>query len=340
MQKPRKYANQEQAMYGLEPVLPANPSMMDVIHALNWYAAVTNEDTRTQWIVDWSKKRMSAHAHHMLQKYAGRYMNPTWAHVARMTDHSPTLPASYADRVMPAVEDFMKECERRERQTKADPLVAARQVASATRQRENAAAVAELEAIAESILDGHKPDKVEFTNKAALDEINRQAMEWREVLNDPNDDQLAEAYADVPKSRLRAVVKWVDSLSTVVIRARKMRAPRKLVPAKIVKHVIVAATSRIKPEQIIGGKTLWMYHTKTHDLIRVIGEDCGLSVKGTRLINVASAVRRKLRKPEAILNIIHRNGMKSIEDTFAHIRTKEQVASTLLGKQLELVRVF
>lgn len=133
-----------------------------------------------------------------------------------------------------------------------------------------------------------------------------------ELLNEENDEQIAEAYAHLKDKQIEKFIELLlDIVTTKKVRkARTTRKPRAKSPDKVVKNVKFAQTDpdtgvkSVEPKAIPGASAVLIWNKK----YRLIGlytaeEGKELSVKGSTIINfdADSAVWKKVRKPNEVV---------------------------------------
>jgi hypothetical protein len=137
------------------------------------------------------------------------------------------------------------------------------------------------------------------------------------------DEQLNEAYAYLPNTSKKAIMKQLDACMEDIARfvgnakASKPKKPRKkkeVTASKLInklnyqKEFNKLKIKSIMPESIIGSQQLWLYNTKYDQLIMLNAiSPTGLSVKGSTIVDFDpdASIKKKVRKPEdAIQNVL------------------------------------
>jgi hypothetical protein len=168
--------------------------------------------------------------------------------------------------------------------------------------------------------------------------------DFDEVLNS-DDKDIKEGYSNFSKVELKKMVAYFDqvildcqkisgdSIKTRKPRKRKSKTPEQLVAKiKYMESFKELNLTSVKPTDIIGCMTLWVYNTKTRKLGVYHAEDAGgLTVKGSSIDNFSESksVQKKLRKPEVTLPEVLSGGKVYLRNVMSNIRAVE---SPLTGR--------
>jgi hypothetical protein len=177
-----------------------------------------------------------------------------------------------------------------------------------------------------------------------IDWAKTKRVEFDNVLNTTEKD-VKEGYSNFSKPELKKVIAFFDQVildcQKVSGDSAKTRKPRK-VKAKTPEQLVskmkfmqdfkdLKLTS-VKPTDVVGAMSLWVYNTKTRKLGVYHADDAGgLSVKGSSITNYSESksVQKTVRKPDVVLPEILNGGKVFLRNAINNIRAVE---SNLTGR--------
>ena len=168
--------------------------------------------------------------------------------------------------------------------------------------------------------------------KAEIEELTGKASEI--------DPDLKEGYAHLSKTDIKRILEFYNNLlddmnsymnlKKVSRKTRSKKAPTK---GKQVAKLKYKAEDKdlklvsIRPEDIIGAETLWLYNTKLRKLYKVVADPNmkQLAVKGTTIIGYdeANSVGKNIRKPEEKLKEFNKAGKVALRKFLDEIKAVE-----------------
>ena len=176
--------------------------------------------------------------------------------------------------------------------------------------------------------------------------------ELNEVL-EGDDKQLVEGYSNIKKTKLKKLIKGIESISDACAQqvvsakaARKPRAKKEKAPAIVAKNVKymkefpeLKLTSE-KPEKIIGASEVWIYNTK-YKKIQVYRSLGPLGIKGTTILNydVATSGSKTMRKPEQVTGFVNMT-KRTLANEFKTLKTKESAVNGRINEDCIILKVF
>ena len=176
--------------------------------------------------------------------------------------------------------------------------------------------------------------------------------ELNEVL-EGNDKQLVEGYSNIKKTKIKKLIKSLESISDACAQqavaakaARKPRARKEKPPAIVAKNVkymkehVELGIKSVAPEKIIGSSEVWVFNTKYKKLqvYRSLGT---LGIKGTSILNydVATSGSKTLRKPELVKGYADMT-KRNLATEFKNLKTKEAAVNGRINEECVILRVF
>lgn len=179
-------------------------------------------------------------------------------------------------------------------------------------------------------------------------------IEFDDVLN-TDDTLIKEGYSNFTKPQLKKLIGYFDqvildcqklsgeSVKTRKPRKRKAKSPDQLVSKlNFMAEFVELKLKSIKPTDIVGCMSLWVYNTKTRKLGVYHAEDAGgLSVKGSTVLNFAESksVQKKLRKPEVTLPEVLSAGKVTLRNLMGNIKAVESVLTGRINSDTILLKV-
>lgn len=176
--------------------------------------------------------------------------------------------------------------------------------------------------------------------------------ELNEVL-EGNDKQLVEGYSHIKKTKIKKLIKSLESISDAcaqqAVAAKAARKPRakKEKPASIVaknvkymKEHSELSIKSVAPEKIIGSSEVWIYNTK-YKKLQVYRSTGTLGIKGTTILNydVATSGSKTLRKPELVKGYAEMT-KRSLGMEFKNLKTKEAAVNGRINEECIILKVF
>lgn len=186
--------------------------------------------------------------------------------------------------------------------------------------------------------------------EAIRDHYSEVIKEKKEAL-EGRDPQLKEAYEYLGKIKLRKFVELLEEIISISgqYSAKKVRKPRKKKkksPEQLIKKLnykrddTSLGLTSIDPRDIIGASKLVVFNTKYSKICVYETQSAdGLSVKGTTLQNVDKAICKTVRKPKEFFKTLG-NGIRSFNNQFSKLKTKESEASLRIGEHSIIVKAF
>ena len=163
------------------------------------------------------------------------------------------------------------------------------------------------------------------------------------------DEQLVEGYSYMTPKQLTNYISFLESIlskintTSVVVRKPRTLKPKR--PDQLVKklHIQdrcdVLGILSITKTDIIGANVLYTYNTKTRFFTQYLS-DSGFSIKGTSLLNVNSALKKKVRKPELLFAQINPKNKKFMESLWSSLKGKESTSNTRLSNVCIILSAF
>lgn len=195
---------------------------------------------------------------------------------------------------------------------------------------------------------------VELSSSAERAEILRLVKALRdEVLLVGKDKDVTEAYSYYKKAYVRQLTAFYKELVDIVEfkvdvhKAEKVRKPRKKKPVPVerkLKYIQYMQSHAgynlvsIHPERILRANVLFVFNTKTRDLIRYESKE-GFDIKGTTILNGTKAVSKKVRKPEAMKEFVSYPRVKTDKE-FDRMASKEKSTNYRLNKDTILLKSY
>ena len=174
--------------------------------------------------------------------------------------------------------------------------------------------------------------------------------------NDPQFDQLEEAYDFMTKPQLKKYYKFLEKIVDDFRQAYALKKSNKKVKVKKVKPIdkIVGKLKYLKedyefkvksldPSKIIGMQELWVWDPKNCKLgIYYSNDPAGFNVKGTTLQNFSDerSVQKKIRKPKELWNICKGKRSRALNKYFNSSKTKEYPLTGRFNDGILIVNAF
>lgn len=167
------------------------------------------------------------------------------------------------------------------------------------------------------------------------------------------DAQLKEAYSNLPKSKLKKLTAFVQSIvddciqQTVSAKAQRKPRARKVKPPSVivkkVKYLRECAELKLKsiaPEKIVGASELWTYNPSTRKLAVFYAADNGtLSVSGMSITNydVAASEVKTLRKPDEFFKGLTSTGKRAMANAWKALKAKTSKPRSRISEEVLLL---
>jgi len=188
-----------------------------------------------------------------------------------------------------------------------------------------------------------------------VDFANKRIAEFTEVQN-TDDKELKEAYSNFGKVKLKAVIKFFESVvadcQSYVTTKKAVKKPRKA-KAKSVEKIVskvkymkadtALQVTSVNPAQMVGATEVWVFNTKTRKLGKYIADATlgPINVKGTSLtgFDEAKSVAKTLRKPAEQLKALLTAGKIQIRKFMDGINAVEVKLTGRLNEDTLIVKV-
>jgi len=214
---------------------------------------------------------------------------------------------------------------------------------------------------AEGAFSAHEFLKEREAKPVVAAELARRYQRYVDELQsyiDRSDAQVIEAYKNIGKKKVRALLNfvttivgdcrtWADSRKkerVTKIRARRPKSADQLV--RRVKYLREDADLKIRSvdaSQVIGARVLYAFNVKYRTLSRYIAEaGDGLSFRGTTLKNwaVDESSQKRLRKPGDVVPNICTGGPKAVDKVYDGVATKATRCNGRINGHVLLLRVL
>lgn len=174
------------------------------------------------------------------------------------------------------------------------------------------------------------------------------------------DEQLTEAYAHIPRIKLRKYLNAMESIEVAckeyageqavvevaIVKTRKPRTIKPKAPSKIVAAVKYMVESpvlgkSVNPVKLVGCSEAWIFNTKYRKLTILRATDGNtMTVKGTTVIGFDEALStvKAIRKPEYVKELVAM-GKRQFNAAFKAIKAKEGVATGRINGDCLIVKV-
>lgn len=219
-------------------------------------------------------------------------------------------------------------------------------------------------------LRGNRPNYKQFDMEQWLTSVEPSGMHCEFMLQtfDPRTEELnmallgenkelLEGYNFLSKPKLRKFYDFNKMLCdhlklrmSIVKSNRKPRKKKKRKPEQIVKKIKYLAkdtnsgAESILPEEIIGASTVFTFNTKNRKAIMFVTDPSqgGLSVKGSTIIgfDVSLSKEKTVKKPIDFIKCIKKDGIRSINNLWKSINTKETTPKGRINNQTLILRAL
>ncbi len=174
-------------------------------------------------------------------------------------------------------------------------------------------------------------------------------VEDLQLAKNKKDQQLIEGYSYLTPKQLTEFIDFLNKLqSNINFSSKKERKKRKIKPKsperlvknlKIQENCPVLGIFSVTKTDILGANIVYTYNTKTRFLNRYLS-DSSFSIKGSTLLNVQFAIKKKIRKPQLLFSHINQKNKKFMETLWNSIKEKELPANTRLSKVCIVLSTF
>jgi hypothetical protein len=331
---------------GSEPKFTGEVTQVQLSRTLSWYSQNKDKKDAFKYACDYFKKKLKIDATHVLKD-----KETTFGFICRMVTNGAILNEKnqlWFDKEIESVKEQLKK-----------PVVVDTTVETVKtntpniqeRIREKASdCIGELEGLVDDLITTKfKQDVSPYGTmttmnikdaqvKYIVDWAKRYRAQYDDVLT-TDDKQIKEGYSNFSKPELKKIISFFDQVildcQKVSGDSAKTRKPRKVkakTPEQLVakmnfmKEFAELKLTSVKPTEVVGAMSLWVYNTKTRKLGVYLAEDAGgLSVKGSSLINFAESksVQKTLRKPAEIIPEILKGGKVYLRNALNNIRAVE-----------------
>lgn len=340
-------------VHGTEPIV-SNADGIELVKLLNWYYQTASDDDRATWLQSYAEKVLGFNKKQL--KYLSLNINNisnTTSSLARAIQVGSTFVES--DRVKSLIKNDCNNAVRfavKTSKNSSERLVMSKLKSDILDDQMASDVYWSLEDQVDAVAEGAK---IKHPNTSVLDNTKidaktigkikgvflQQLTEFRVAQHDP------EGYEELqPKAAFKFIGMIIEALDRNMFANRKTRkAIRKIrtsKPDKVVSKVKClqefSGMKSVPPINILSAKTLYAYDIKTRMLIRASTDSNHLSVKGSRI--VGSVVKKKLRKPDEVLDLVRHSTERRIERMWDELTTKSSPHSGLLNPHCLIVRAL
>lgn len=200
-----------------------------------------------------------------------------------------------------------------------------------------------------------KIDAPAVTAKAIIDYYTPIRDEIDELINKKTPD-LVEAYSHMKPKEKREYLKLLNAiiddaekynLSKKAIRKTRAKKPKsvdqQVSKVKYLKDSAEYKLTSIDPSQIVGSDTLYMFNTKTRQLIYLTTNDAGgFKVQGTTIQNFTpeTSSRRMIRKPDEFLTDFMKATKAKSYAQYSKLTTKPAEANGRINEYMILLKAY
>jgi len=335
---------------GSEPKFSVQLTSSEMMAALSWYSQNKNKKDAYKYGCDFFTKKHKLDVSNVLKEKVS-----TFGFVCRIISNGGSLDEKYqvwfdteVDKIKEQIKNFKKPVVTEEKSNVIS-------IQDRIRDKANEC-IAELEGqVDDYILSNftsnstpyailHSSNIKDAQTKYIIDWAKQKRTEFDEVLN-TSDAEIKEAYSNFSKPNLKKLVSHYDQvildcqkISSVAVKSRKPRKRKAKSPEQLVSKLKYMyefedlKLQSIKPNEIIGCMTLWIFNTKNRKLGVYHADDAGgLTVKGSSIVNFtpSKSVQKTLRKPEVTLPEVMNGGKVFLRNVMDNIRAVE---SNLTGR--------
>jgi hypothetical protein len=347
---------------GSEPKYSVELTSSELMQTLSWYAQNKVTKDAVKYACDYFKKFHKLDASTALKNKVA-----TFGFVCRIITNGGSLPSKdkvwFDAEVQKVKEDLQTNLSLQPSQT----VVKTNVISIQDRIRDKAnECIAELESqVDDFVLSGcsanvspygifHTMNIKDAQTKYINEWAKSKRIEFDDVLN-TDDPLIKEGYSNFTKPQLKKLIGYFDqvildcqklsgdSVKSRKPRKRKAKSPEQLVSKlKYMYEFPDLKLKSIKPNEVIGCMSLWIYNTKTRKLGVYHADDAGgLSVKGSSILNYteSKSVQKKLRKPEVTLPEVLNGGKVFLRNVMDGIRAVESNLTGRINSDTILLKV-
>lgn len=355
--KVKRASNSEQYIINLkylgdEPILKYNYTNSEYTKALNWYNSMCDVSDAKEYIKNYLKKSGRILDVKKFNRVPDNSIPLTAGWIARIIENGTDV----ADKSKKFLEEKIENCLQKAVVEVDKPKVENKPSISV--QDRVKAKADEILGEVENIVDNRREiGEFSFYDYLKSKEIpavyagmiSEQYVHWlQELLEavDGSDEQLKEAYSNVPKKKMQFDIKFFSGMiedceryRDTTKKIRKPRKPKSVSIEKKLKNFKYQKEDRnfkiasIAPEKVIGAQELWTFNTKYKivTVFRAIDRG-GLQIKGTTIINFDennSYSKGCGRKPEEILKKIQTNGKIVLRKMIEEMKTDKKLQTRI-----------
>lgn len=200
-----------------------------------------------------------------------------------------------------------------------------------------------------------KIDAPAVTAKAIVDYYTPQRDEIEELIKKKTPD-LVEGYSHMSAKEKRDYLKLLNTiiddaeryqLSKKAVRKTRAKKPKsvdqQVAKVKFLKESNEFKLTSIDPSQIVGSDTLYMFNTKTRQLVCLSTNDAGgFKVQGTTIQNIdeKTSTRRTLRKPDEFLSEFMKATKAKSAVQYNKLTTKPAAANGRINEHMILLKAY
>jgi len=345
---------------GTEPKFSVELTPVQMIQTLSWYAQNKDKKDAFKWACEYFKKVYKIDAASVLKDKIS-----TFGFVCRIVSNGGILCIKDQIWFDGEIDKIKQELKKPVTQTVVTTLAPIINIQERIRDKANEC-IAELESqVDDFVLSGcsanvspygifHTMNIKDAQTKYIVEWAKNKRIEFDDVLN-TGDSLLKEGYSNFTKPQLKKLIGYFDqiildcqkisgdSVKTRKPRKRKTKTPDQLTAKmNFMPAFVELGLKSIKPTDVIGAMSLWVYNTKTRKLGVYHAEDAGgLSVKGSSITNFteSKSIQKKLRKPEVTLPEVLNGGKVFLRNIMPSIRAVESGLTGRINYDTILLKV-
>ena len=357
----------DEKYWGSEPVLADDYTAVDLTKAYNWYNYFADRKTPRKYVNEYIRsEKLGKDISSAIKRLDDIQVHRTMSFLCRMHVNGAKLKTEQMDYMTEKFDECVELGESKKK-VKAAVKPTAQLISIQDRVKEKAGElIGEIEDVIDNVVIRrnvddfgmyewliHKEVKPMIANHIA-EYYKPMLAEINEVL-EGDDPDLIEGYSWMSKREQRNYKKLlqgiIDDVAKFGSNQRKVRSPRKKQPVsaqKLLKNFKYQVEepslklASIDPSKILEASELWVYNTKYKELAYYVASDRGgLTVKGTTLQNwdPDESRKRKLRKPEEVLEIVLKAGKKFALKKFDKVTTTATSCNGRINESTILLRV-
>jgi len=354
-----KSKNIDQVGMGFEPVLTEVNGVRDInlIKSFNWYNYMYDAKRGKVWLIKWMKENNHTPAYISSIKHAPDWViNTTACWSAKMALNGTILAQENIDfinrQIGISVDRHKALIVEKEEDDRPKPTIQSRI------QAKNRALAEQAEALVDQIIDGEELDMYDFLlrNEGTPVLANFLKSIYEPILEElmSDDEDVVEAYGKTLKRWQKIYQTIIDDIDRFannkkVVRKRRITVKKVKPISAIVKNLkyqkedTTLKVVSVNPEQLVGASSVWLYNTKYKSLTNLsTNAPTGLGVKGTTIINydVATAISKKLRKPEETIAKLLASGKVGVRTFMDALTTKPGGVNGRINNNIIILKVI